>query len=334
MKTQAEDGFLQGLENDQDGLEAIHKFGFLRACDVGLFLWGNDENSQKYGQRICRKWVKKEYVIKRELPSKAGGAYVLATAGVRFLEEKGIKAKSGKDWGIMKERKWSPPREWKHHVIANGFLALKCANGHAVFSENELRQEGQKGKLPDGIYTTEFSAFWIEVENQRKTGPNMISMVQNVIKLSTKEYKFNGKGIIPVIVYCENSTDERGFAINHKERVINAIKSNAKIDISLRFAKLEMNGLSITNIEEDILLIEADEISAELKRMERDRIEREKFKKEETQNYYVYYINEKERHTINKKDFSVNCGDVKIGKFLSMLKAKRFLATRQIESRG
>lgn len=323
MTEQAEDGFLQGLENDKDGLQAIGTFGFLRATEIGLFLWGTDENSQKYGQRICRKWLEKGYVIRRELPSKAGGAFVLATAGVRFLAEKGIEAKSGKDWGMMKNGEWSPPRAWKHHVIANGFLALKSADGHEVFSENDLRQMGLKGKLPDGIYTNKSSAFWIEVENQRKTGPNMAAMVNKIVEFSTSIRTFKRKTISPVVVYCENSKDERGFSIDHKTRVLNAIASITKKDIAVRFAKLKMNGLSIIDIEEDLILIDSDRVSAELKMLKNTGTI-------DLDNEIIYLIGD-ERFIINKKDFTAEFKG-NILKFSSLTDARRAAAGESIKS--
>ena len=88
---------------DIEGLCWIYKFGWLRSSEIGRLLWPGSEHSEKYGQRICRKWNSRPrwYVIKRRLPYGAGSAYLLSESGVRFLEEHGISARGGKgkDWG-------------------------------------------------------------------------------------------------------------------------------------------------------------------------------------------------------------------------------------------
>jgi hypothetical protein len=297
MMEQAEDGFLVGQENDLEGLHWLAKFGFLRAKDVGVLLWGQEENSFKYGQRICRKWIDKGYVLKRELPSKAGGAFVLAAGGVKFLSENGINSKTGKDWGSIKNGEWSPPREWKHHVIANSFLCYLESRVTAIIPENQFRKSGSKGKLPDGMFINNDEAFWIEVENHRKSGSKMEDLCKIIIDLKTKKSEYKGNKIFPVIVYPENSVDERGYAINHKERIINAIKSISKVDLYLKFICVKLIGLTVDSHKEEAVLIESDKLSIELKRLN-------KTSRDEKEDSSIYYIGN-EKFLINKKDFSV-----------------------------
>ena len=323
MTEQAIDSFQEGVENDLDGLEWIKKFEFLRASDVGALLWGDSKNSQKYGQRICRKWIEKGYVIKRELPSKAGGAFVLSAGGVRLLNEHKINAKTGKDWGVIKDGKWNPPTEWRHHLIANSFLIEMEARGFEIITENEIRMSGTNGKLPDGILITESNAFWVEVENQRKTGQKMSSMIDKLIQLKKNKMEFRGKLLIPMVVYVENSKDERGYAINHKERVISAVKSISKNDLALKFVKLKMTGLKIDGFEEENTIIESDSISIELKSLER-------IGTKEIDGITMYPVRGIPCG-INKKTLTVIRGNESI-KFESMTQAKRYIAMLSVSS--
>jgi hypothetical protein len=322
MTEQAADGFLVGQENDLEGLHWLAKFGFLRAKDVGVLLWGQEENSFKYGQRICRKWIDKGYVLKRELPSKAGGAFVLAAGGVKFLSENGIHSKTGKDWGSIKNGEWSPPTEWKHHVIANSFLCYLKSRSLSIVTENELRKNGATGKLPDGIYFIGEHAFWIEVENHRKSGSKMEAMCKKIIELGTTTTKYKGKNLFPVVVYPENSVDERGYAINHKERIISAIKSISKKDLALKFVCVKLIGLTVHSHQEDNIFIESDRLSVELKRLDKTGVN-------ETKDFAIYYIGN-EKCLIDKKDFSVLYKDRKI-KCANITQARRLAAKYSLD---
>lgn len=323
MTEQAEDGFLIGQDNDLEGLRWLAKFGFLRAKDVGVLLWGREENSFKYGQRICRKWIDKGYVLKRELPSKAGGAFVLAAGGVKFLSENGINSKTGKDWGSIKNGEWSPPTEWKHHVIANSFLCYLHKDDESIVTENELRASGATGKLPDGIYFIDEYAFWIEVENHRKSGQKMAAMCQKIIELKTKDQRFRGKLLLPAIVYQKNSVDERGYAINHKERVINAIKSITKIDLTLHFICVELIGLTVNSHKAELVSIESDKLSIELKMLHHRR------SVEETEEFDIYHF-VKEKCILNKKNCNVEFRG-EIYKFPTITTARRFAASLSLK---
>lgn len=82
----------------------------------------------------------------------------------------------------------------------------------------------------------------------------------------------------------KNSVDERGYAINHKERVINAIKSIAKVDLSLRFICVELIGLTVNSHKEELVSIESDKLSIELKMLHHNR------SVEETEEFDIYHF--------------------------------------------
>lgn len=299
-----------GEENDEDGLWWISIFGFLRSIELGKLLWQDAKNNKKYAQRICRKWLDKGYVIKRVLPSKAGFAYVLAAGGVRFLSERNIPAKSGKDWGKMEDGEWTPPKEWIHHLMCNMFLVAAKMQGYSIHPEFMLRSRGATGKIPDGIYFDDDKVFVIEVENHRKTGKNMEAVADSVIK--TVNQMLNGyddRKSFPVLVYPKIATDERKYKINHEKRLINAITKKAKEDFCLELKELDISRHSLKSVTTHIRNIEAPSVTSEL-----ERIKAFGLKEWAGRNYYfignnedndVAYIEEKEGIYIVEIDYEI-----------------------------
>ncbi len=260
--------FELGEQLDTDGLWYISIFGFLRAAEIGKLLWPDTTHNQKNGQRICRKWLSKGYVIKRVLPSKAGFAYVLAAGGVRFLLEREIPSKSGKDWGKMEDGKWTPPREWVHHLMANMFLVAAKMQGYAINPEHQIRSEGATGKIPDGIYFDDDNVFVIEVEHHRKTGKNMEAVADSVIK--TANQLLNGYGFRkshPVLVYPKVSKDERNYKISHETRLINAITKKAQDDFKVELKELDIYKYNLISVTTYIRTILAPCVTSELERI-------------------------------------------------------------------
>ncbi len=257
-----------GEENDEDGLWYISIFGFLRSIELGKLLWQNAKNNHKYAQRICRKWLSKGYVIKRELPSKAGFAYVLAAGGVKFLKEKDIDSKTGKDWGKIVDGKWIPPNEWKHHLMANMFLVAAKMQGYSIHPEHLIRSRGATGKIPDGIYFDDDNVYVIEVENHRKTGKNMELVSKSIIKTIKQLVSgYGNRKSFPVLVYPKNSNDERGNKIDHRKRLINAITKEADDDFQLEMKELEIDGFKLKSVTTYVIKIAAPCVTSELERI-------------------------------------------------------------------
>lgn len=260
--------FQIGEEHDVDGLWFISIFGFLRAAEIGKLLWPNITHNQKNGQRICRKWLSKGYVIKRVLPSKAGFAYVLAAGGVRFLLERDMPSKSGKDWGKMEDGKWTPPKEWVHHLMANMFLVSAGMQGYSIHPELMLRSRGATGKIPDGIYFDDDNVYVVEVENHRKTGKNMEAVADSVIK--TANQMLNGYGFRkshPVLVYPKMSKDERKYNISHETRLINAITKKAQDDFKIELKELDIYKYDLKSVTTYIRTILAPCVTSEMERI-------------------------------------------------------------------
>ena len=114
--------------NDEFGLKAIHKFGWLRAREIGNVLWPKNATRHIAGAKIARRWVAERLVMSRTLPGGLGLAFVLTKRGADYLQhEFGVDAKSGKKIGDHVEQisgVWRPSNSWQHDLIANSFLTL------------------------------------------------------------------------------------------------------------------------------------------------------------------------------------------------------------------
>lgn len=247
--------FELGEVHDTDGLWSISRYGFLRANELGKLIWPSVKHNQKNGQRICRKWLDKGFVIARELPSKAGYAYVLASRGVRFLEEKDIPAKSGKDWGNMREGQWTPPFDWQHDLMANIFLVSMEVQGHKVHPKYLLRRMGGLDKIPDGICYRDGNVFVVEFENHRKTGKDMATLAKSIVNARQVFPGHDDKNLTHILAYPEDAIDERGHRIDHKTRLVNAAEKEATRDLVLELRAIKFDRYNLISVNESAVSI-------------------------------------------------------------------------------
>lgn len=264
-----------GQELDVAGLEWIDKFGWLRAQELGRLLWPGNEFSDKYGERICRKWAAKSYVIKRTLPARAGSAYVLSAGGVRVLEEYGIDAKTGKDWGEtdpLRGGLWYPPTSWQHDLRAHGVLSILHSRGHEIMPEAQIKRETPGlPKYPDGLVKTKNGGpvFWLEVERAVKTGKAMEELAAAMIAVATCKGSAIGgwKPTGCMCAFADGETDTRGYQLDHMSRLKTAIRAQARADIEVIGLTLEMSGLGVVSIKAAKQVIQADLVARVAKRL-------------------------------------------------------------------
>jgi len=243
--------------NDFRGLQAVHQFGYLRATELGRFIWPTKTTSKKMAERLIRNWVKRRLVILRMLPNRAGHVAVLAAAGTRLLAEMGVQATTGKSIGKIVDCKWQPPATWRHDLISAGVLTMLSARGWRIVPENEVRRlAGRMTKLPDGLACDpEGRWWWLEVENARKSGPAMRQLCDVLYALNDKAISILGLSITGALVAYTQNTDEIGHRINHRRRIYSALESRARKNISLTFVNChrEREGISSINFEPTII---------------------------------------------------------------------------------
>lgn len=271
-----------GIKNDLIGLRLINDYKFLRAKEIGRFLWGKSPHATKYGERISRKWIDKKFVIPRTLPGRAGTALVLAARGVDFLSEFDVIGQSGKDWGSTVGGEWMPPKEWQHHCLTNSLLSfLACDENYSqITPEHQLRKIIKSGKTADGLATLkEKFRIWIEVENGRKSGSRMTDLVKTLLSVNTASNKLVKEiSGVPVhyvaVAYPSNKKDENGHAIDHKSRILSAAKKMAEEDFRfLEFAFEMGSDASVNDLQVQMSMIESDAVNVELDRLEKHGME-------------------------------------------------------------
>lgn len=184
-------------KNDRDGLEAIHKFGWMRAREIGNVLWPNNPTRHIAGARIARRWLKSGLVMSRTLPRGHGPAFVLTKLGADLLiNEFGIHATSGKKIGDHIKGQttdcWRPTLSWQHDLIANSFLSLCLGNGKQILTELEISRKFKKSrKIPDGLFEYEYDdghKEWvaIEVERADKYSRDRRSLIESILQAQVK----------------------------------------------------------------------------------------------------------------------------------------------------
>lgn len=259
---------------DKIGLNWIWDFGFLRPQELGNLLWPKSTHSTKNAERIARKWLADGLILRRTLPKHAGTVLVLSKAGAEFLShEFGIDAKSGKDIGEMTAGVWSPPKTWRHDILAAGVLALMRRDGHTIYPEQKLRRENPNKLVPDGIALkikdgTPY-AVWLEIESARKTGKRMDTMCKSLIAAASgTSVKLSGITCTQAAVaYNPAQTDERDYSLDHHQRVVNALRKFARSDFPVHFLELKKTGVGVASYTLKTGLIEADAVTQAVARM-------------------------------------------------------------------
>lgn len=201
-------------KNDQEGLRAIARFGWLRAREIGNVLWQTQPNRHISGARIARKWTKNRWVMQRTLPYGYGPAYVLTKKGADYLSSEFDidDANSGKKIGDHIENSsgtWMPSKSWRHDLLANSFLTLCMGGGAEVMSELEIRRKfpGSK-KIPDGLFMLGEDWHAIEVERAEKWSRELRQLVKSVVSTHLDGIEFGETRVNNVCLVYEDPNIE------------------------------------------------------------------------------------------------------------------------------
>lgn len=264
-------GKVAGQANDLRGLLYLAKFRWLRAQELGGLMWPTSQNATKNAERLVRKWEAAGLVLCRPLPDHNGRAVVLATGGVRLLNKHNHQAQSGKDWGETDGRDtFAPPREWRHDLMATGVLVQLAKNGWGVIPEHEIRRldEGAQ-KIPDGIAYKNGEVWWIELERSKKRGKHLAHVAANLIRAATgaAEPVAGYKATRAVVAYSVGATDERGYAIDHRGAIENAIARCTPGDVPVLFLSLVQVGAGVVGYSANEKTLESIRTGQTLARM-------------------------------------------------------------------
>ena len=288
----------QGQENELEALKHIYRFGWHRPQEIGRYIWPGSKHSEMYGVRIGLKLQKARMVIARKLPSHHGTALLLSKRGAERLRQMGIDASSSKDIGTTVDGVWTPRQTWEHDLLCTSFLILVREKfqhlKYEFHSELEISRAYPNAlKVPDGfIHNDDGKAFWVEVENRKKSGKDMTAMIQSAIKVARfGEVLFNKNCKDVVFAYPEFTENYLGHQVNHRTRLISAIEKILKPGFSMKVSlfKIKQKSCAAVSFEIEMLILESDEAKQKAKNLVKI------YTDEETKS--VYYQTDLKFHT-------------------------------------
>ena len=266
-------GVEQGRLLDVNGLTHIRDFRWIRPQELALLMWPKNkrETAINFAESLARKWRAKGYVIARKLPEHAGTALTLSAKGAEFL---GGGAKTGKDWGNTAAGGiWTPPKTWEHDLIAHGVLTWFAHGGaFEVTPEHKIRQQMRLEKYPDGllIHKETGNGYVLEVENTRKTGQSHRDLVEAVVRASAG-YNLNDVRIVGAALAFEpRQLDERGYAVDHEERLKKSIAKVIKQNTTVGFAQISMRGFGVGSVAWEWKIVAPDLAGQRIARWQRE----------------------------------------------------------------
>lgn len=268
---------LDANEHAATALHFIARFGWLRAIELGRFVYPNDTHGRKYAEKLLRKLVQLRYVLPRKLPGVgAGTGYVVAARGAAWLNanvvgtnernahlEEDDYFRDGTNWGRSnKDGVWSPPLSWEHDLLATGVLSLFWQQGAVdVVSERELLRmvpNVKDNKHADGLAVTkdphgQLQTVWLEVERSRKSGENLDAMLKAIVSAQRGTPVTDYPGLPPVkhgmIAVPELCRDERGYSLDHQQRILNRLaKVGVKSDTNINFVLMQLKHVTVESI--------------------------------------------------------------------------------------
>lgn len=277
---------LDASEHAATALHFIARFGWLRAIELGRFVYPNDKHGRKYAEKLLRKLVQLRYVLPRKLPGVgAGSAYVVAARGAAWLNANVVGSnarnahleeddyfRDGTNWGrTNKDGIWSPPLCWEHDLLAAGVLSFFHEKGAVdIVSERELlRMVPNASKHADGLAVTkdphdQLQTIWLEVERSRKSGENLDAMLKAIVSAQRGTPVTDYPGLPPVkhgmIAVPQACQDERGYSLNHQQRILNRLaKIGVKSDTHINFVLMQLKHVTVESIRFATIVAKADE---------------------------------------------------------------------------
>jgi GNAT superfamily N-acetyltransferase len=240
----------------------LHRYGFLRAMELGALMSPMIRTPEKNGEAIARQLRAAGYIHEIELPDRAGRAIVLSEAGAEFLRDTGTDdAVENSEWLNKRSKKPCILRTWKHDLVAIRVLAHMEEHGYDVIPEYTIKKlhpkgfsivGGDRNKRPDGLIKVrdvaddEYDAdswTWLEVERSRKKDSDMRDLANIILKVYETKYQedaFSSEHLtLPfvsqvAIVHSVSSRAEKTKSVKHENRIRSAlIKTIREKNISI-----------------------------------------------------------------------------------------------------
>jgi hypothetical protein len=207
-------------------IKQIARWRWLRPQEMAKLLMPENKHGRRQCDRACRELVAAGMLLPRELPKRAGMAYLLASRGVNWISTHYDQSfPAGKDWGRHIDGVWHPPESWLHDLAATTALIWLHGQGFQVWGEYALRrQQHIAEKHRDGIAKgPDGRVYWVEVETTDKGGKNLHKLIVALARAAKGVPVTTYPGIpdatAAMVVVDADQTDRDGHQINHLHRI-------------------------------------------------------------------------------------------------------------------
>lgn len=282
-------------KNTLTALRYIAKFGWIRAYELGRFMYFDSKNFRERASNLLSRLHKRKLIIERQLPHTAGKAYVLSKGGADYLKNtfeihtnEYSLIKTGKDIGKLSDGIWLPTN-LEHHLLSCSVLAELQAKGADIYSERQIRAHHPSlKKIPDGFAIFNSQGIWVEVENSRKSGKHMTEFASSLASILDHGVAILGIRTRHVLIaYPKFKYDEKHHFINHQLRTTNAIASFLKAERKVTYMPMKLIGrYSSTAIKSIEITLQAEHSHRIAKQIRWKRFKNNS----QTANYYGFIL--------------------------------------------
>lgn len=201
----------------EDGVRVIARFGWIRAFELGLFLYPSVNTSQDVRRTMTRRVIldlKRLQLVEERVLLGGSEALYLTKKGAVFAEEV---------WevGVLMAPPRFQARDWQHDCyVAQMAYAVTLGNLGKIVTEKQIISSEPTGRRrPDGLVMLYDSWFLIEVENARKSGANLRNQAHRIAQATRGEIEYCDRQISGAMVFYPVNVP----GVNHRTRLINAL---------------------------------------------------------------------------------------------------------------
>lgn len=234
-------------------LEFIMKAGFARKYEI---ISANETKQPRTIENAIFQLKQSGQISEFFLPDYFGSGYELTKKGLETIVNrldisnefaKQLKKKSNEE-KIEIYRK-SPPPQWMHKLLSTNVLIglsnyLQGEDEVEIIFEGKIRKDYPKlGKIPDGAVLLTEGYIWVEVENIKKTGENLLKLSETLVKFNDSQLpRLYGRECIQFVVGHKKTND---FSIDDiKQKIYEIAVGNyefSHLPLDVELGKIKVN---------------------------------------------------------------------------------------------
>lgn len=264
-------------------LELANDFGFGNITLLAKFCFRDHANPTHQAARFQKKLAADGFIKVINLDGN-GSVYVLTRLGINLLETNGVSViGKGKEFGRFElcpneKKRFVPPVNFYHNLLAATALACLAEKGWTVISEREIRHTLPVGenvdrydpkiKIPDGLAISPSEQnYLVEVENSRKTSHDLTRLIDAIVAPNDffnahyyverllgfdPRYKKLDEVVGTIVVYDPKSISSDGRRLNHlkliEDKVDEKLKKSETVS-KLAFCECKVLARNVVDIQ-------------------------------------------------------------------------------------